>query len=86
MYGCRRECVAAVQRCRSFSSVLMSPPPPHTHITTTTAAAILRKLRQAIHDTDPAWVAGLPGWQLNDTIPPCSWRLVSCELERVVAL
>ena len=71
-----------LQRCSRFSSVLMSLPPPPRH----RAAAILRKLRQAIHDTDPAWLSGLRGWQLNDTTPPCSWAHVSCRHERVVAL
>ena len=70
--------------CCSTAKQLQSvlTPLPHHH----RAAAILRKLRQAIHDTDPSWVSGLPGWQLNDTSHPCSWTHVSCHLERVVAL
>ena len=50
------------------------------------AAAILRKLRQAAHDTDPAWLAHLPGWHPNDTRPPCSWIHVSCHQLHVVAV
>ena len=51
------------------------------------AAAILRKLRAAIHDMDPAWAPGrLSGWQPDDTRQPCSWFYISCREQRVVAV
>ena len=50
------------------------------------AAAILRKFRQAIYDTDPTWLAGLPGWLPNDTRSHCFWSHVVCQQEHVVSV
>lgn len=49
-------------------------------------AAIMRKLRQARHDTNATWAAGWLGWLPDSPLPHCSWRGIGCRDGRVVSM
>lgn len=42
--------------------------------------AIMRRLRQALHDSGAAAMAKGPGWQLANASHPCTWDGVACTL------